>query len=118
MPASALPLHAASTIVLRGNQDFFRKDALRAQLARATMWNCVTVDFHDVDFVDASTLGCFARLYKEMCRISPHPRIRLVGLRPHLAALFRLTHLDSLFELIENDQTSAIRTGRPRPIAL
>jgi anti-anti-sigma factor len=114
--ALRLPLQD-DTIVLRGDLDFFHKDALLAQLASATTWGRVTIDLGEVRFLDASALSCFVHLYKAMRSVRPNPVIRLLSLRPHVAALFRLTHLDSLFELIESDATSTqgiarIRTGR------
>jgi len=99
---------------LRGDLDFFHKDALLAQLAPATTWERVTVDLGDVRFLDASALSCFVRLYKAMRSVRPNPVIRLVSLRPHIAALFRLTHLDSLFELIESDAISTLGAARMR----
>lgn len=111
--ALGLPLQDA-TIVLRGDLDFFRKDALLVRLAAATTWGRVTVDLGDVGFLDASALGCFVHLYNEMRSIRPNPVIRLISLRPHVAALFRLTRLDSLFELIESDATSTKGVARTR----
>jgi anti-anti-sigma factor len=100
-PAPALALSLRSpTIVLRGDLDFFGKPALLAKLASAMTSHAVTIDFHDVDFLDASALGCFVHLYAAMRRVNSRPRIRFIGLRPHLVELFRLTHLDSLFEFI------------------
>ena len=119
-------------IVLRGDLDFFHRDALLARLEPATTWGCVTVDLSDVRLVDAAALGCFARLHNAMCRINPDSLIRFVGVRPKIAWLFRLTRLDSLFELVEisafsastkrqscrvRERGSRSRHGRPAPLS-
>lgn len=88
------------TIVLRGDLDFLQREALQAQLVSATARSHVTIDLSEVRFLDASALGCFIHLYNAMRDVHPKPVIRLVGLRPHLATIFRVTGLDSIFDLI------------------
>jgi anti-sigma B factor antagonist len=88
-------------IVLRGDLDFFHKDALLAQLLPATAWERVTLDLNAVHLLDASALGCFIHLYNAMREFCPHSLIRLIGVRPQIARLFRLTRVDSLFDLVE-----------------
>ncbi|HEY9085384.1 MAG TPA: STAS domain-containing protein [Candidatus Tyrphobacter sp.] len=122
---SALALHAQHpSILLRGDLDYFHKDALLAQLWPATTWGRVTVDLSGVRLVDASALGCFVRLHNAMRGINPDAIVRFIGVRPRVAWLFRLTHLDALFELIESDKTGGggdtiyrANAGHARPMA-
>jgi len=99
-PASSSPLQE-DPLVLHGDLDCFSKDALLARLEPAALRKYVTVDLSDVRFMDASALGCFVRLHNAMRRLYPGSRVRLVGVRPLIARLFRLTRLDSVFDLLE-----------------
>ncbi len=101
MNASAPLLAQEGPLVLLGDLDCFTKDALLARLEPLSSRKHVTVDLGSVRFMDASALGCFVRLNNAMRRIHSDSRIRFVAVRPLIARLFRLTRLDSVFELHE-----------------
>ncbi len=102
MSTSASLLPEEGLLVLHGDLDCFNKDALLARLEPSANRKYVTVDFSEVRFVDAGALGCFVRLNNAMRRIHSDSLIRFVGVRPSIARLFRLTRLDSVFQLTED----------------
>ncbi|MBC5825293.1 MAG: STAS domain-containing protein [Candidatus Eremiobacteraeota bacterium] len=93
---SAPPLRGPMT-ALSGKFDIYRAEELRATLKEAEDRRIKTIDFSDVSFVDAASLGCLAGWKARMADME----VRLVGVRPHIARLFRIVGFDSLFSISE-----------------
>ncbi len=55
---------------------------------------CVAIDLTKVDFMDSSGLGVLVSLLK---KVRPEGNLVLYGLRPSVAEILRLTHLDAVF---------------------
>ncbi|WP_397542580.1 anti-sigma factor antagonist [Roseovarius salis] len=70
------------------------KDAMRAETENAP--RRVILDLGDVVFVDSSGLGAIVAVMKFL---SPERSLELAGLNPDVARVFRLTRMDSVFEI-------------------
>ncbi|MBC5825471.1 MAG: STAS domain-containing protein [Candidatus Eremiobacteraeota bacterium] len=90
----ALP-HPVTT--LSGEFDTYRAKELRATLKHAKALCSTTIDFSNVTFMDASSLGCLAGWRAGMSGES----VRFVGVRPHIARLFRMVGFDKIFAISE-----------------
>lgn len=85
--------------MLKGDLDFSSTPALSERLRRAVGRDEITVDLSDVSFMDAGALGCFVRLHNAMREVHHNSVIRLTGVAGQFARLFRITNLDSVFQL-------------------
>ena len=94
-----------AVIPLEGTLDIAARPELEAVLELAESRSRVTLDLGQVDFMDASALGCLIHLYNRMPRGPnlPEPAIRLVGVRPIVMRLLRLAGFDEIFELCATD---------------
>ena len=59
------------------------------------------LDFTDVKFLSSSMLGVLIRLQKRLA--PPRGRMAIVGLRPDLHRVFKITRLDKLFDFYTDD---------------
>jgi anti-sigma B factor antagonist len=66
------------------------EDALPAGLSR------LMIDLEPVDFIDSTGLGVLVSMLKQM---GANGRIAVIGVNPSVARLFKITRLDSLFQL-------------------
>lgn len=88
------------TIALAGELDLSREEDLARSLARAEWCDRATLDFSDVTFVSTTLINAVLRLHKRMRAHGRDGSIRIVGCAPHVRRIFRLTRLDSLFEVV------------------
>ena len=70
------------------------KDAMRAQMAEEA--SRVVLDLRDVAFIDSSGLGAIVATMKHMER---GQKLDLAGLTPAVDKVFRLTRMDSIFDI-------------------
>ncbi|MEM6896143.1 MAG: STAS domain-containing protein [Pseudomonadota bacterium] len=78
------------------------KDAMRAETEGGPAR--VVLDLSDVSFIDSSGLGAVVAAKK---LLNGTHSLELVGLTPVVAKVFKLTRMDSVFE-IHGDLTSAV----------
>jgi len=70
------------------------KDALRTQTAGAPPQ--VILNLSEVDFIDSSGLGAIVAAMKNL---APERTLHLAGLTPMVDKVFRLTRMDSVFQI-------------------
>lgn len=70
------------------------KDAMRAAMDGTTAR--VILDLSSVDFVDSSGLGAIVAAMK---RLGPGRKLDLAGLAPDVDKVFRLTRMESVFDI-------------------
>lgn len=70
------------------------KDRMREIVAKAGL--PVLIDMRCVDFMDSSGLGAMIAVHKAM---PPDCRLTLEGLTPNVDRVFRLTRMDSIFDI-------------------
>ncbi|MFW2588867.1 STAS domain-containing protein [Sagittula sp. SSi028] len=70
------------------------KDMMRAELADAQGRHILNLD--RVDFIDSSGLGAIVAAMKLM---PAEERLELAGLRPAVDKVFRMTRMDSIFQI-------------------
>lgn len=69
----------------------------------------VIVDLSTVDFVDSSGLGAIVAAMKQM---DPRCQMDLAGLTPPVAKVFRLTRMDTVFDLYDSvDDALHVQAG-------
>lgn len=66
----------------------------------------LVLDLSDVDFLDSSALGALIATAK---RIAPLGRFGVSGVRPAVARLFALTHMDRVFSIHPNTAEAVSR---------
>lgn len=71
------------------------KDKLRLIVTKSRL--PVRIDMQAVDFMDSSGLGAMIAVRKALPEALP---IRLVGLTPNVERVFRLTRMDTVFEIL------------------
>ena len=72
------------------------KDAVRMQTADAPP--LVILNLTQVDFVDSSGLGAIVAVMKNL---APERTLHLAGLNPMVDKVFRLTRMDSVFQIFQ-----------------
>jgi anti-sigma B factor antagonist len=60
----------------------------------------IVFDLSAVDFIDSSGIGCLVGCLK---LIGPKGRVSIVGLKPPVESMFKLTHMDRVFNLHSNE---------------
>lgn len=70
------------------------KDAMRSEMAEEACR--VVLDLRDVAFIDSSGLGAIVATMKQM---ADGQRLDLAGLTPAVDKVFRLTRMDSIFDI-------------------
>ncbi|MFY9240027.1 MAG: STAS domain-containing protein [Roseovarius sp.] len=73
------------------------KDAMRAATQDAA--GTIVLDLGHVEFIDSSGLGAVVASMKQL---SGGQRLDLAALKPDVAKVFRLTRMDSIFQIHEN----------------
>jgi anti-sigma B factor antagonist len=66
------------------------------------------IDFTKVEFLSSTMLGTLTRLFRQTHE--QEGRIRLCGIRPSVLEVFRITKLDTIFD-IQPDAQSALASG-------
>jgi anti-sigma B factor antagonist len=82
------------------------KEAMRRQTETAT--HIVILDLTQVVFIDSSGLGAIVATMKHL---APERRLVLAGLTPAVDKVFRLTRMDSIFELFPTLDAALAREG-------
>jgi anti-sigma B factor antagonist len=83
--------------------DEFRR---RVQAALAAESPQLALDLGTVDFMDSSGLGVLVSLLKA---VRPSGELVLFGLRPSVAEILRLTHLDAVFQCAHDQEAALAR---------
>ena len=86
-------------IALDGELDISREADLERALARAEWADCAILDLSKVSFASTTLLNAVLRLHKKMRAHGRTGAIRIVGCAPNVRRIFRLTRLDTLFEV-------------------
>ena len=81
------------------------KDAIRAE-TRKTQGR-VVMDLHPVRFVDSSGLGAIVATMKQL---GPERRLDLAGLTDDVDKVFRLTRMDTIFNIYDDAASAAAAT--------
>jgi anti-anti-sigma factor len=92
-------LDDAVVIALHGELDISRESDLDRALAGAEWANRATLDLSRVSFASTTLLNAVLRLRRKMRGHGRAGAIRIVGCAPHVRRIFRLTRLDTLFEV-------------------
>lgn len=74
------------------------KDSMRTAMAGGA--GAVTLDLSQVMFMDSSGLGAVIAILKSM---PPGRELRLCGLTPNVMRVFRLTRMDTVFTILDDD---------------
>ncbi len=82
------------------------EEALMPLIAQAEIKNMV-IDFSNVKFLTSSALGLLIRVNKKVRESSGN--LRLCSIDPRILEIFRITRLDSVFD-IQPDVESAVRS--------
>jgi anti-sigma B factor antagonist len=61
----------------------------------------IVFDLSGVDFIDSSGIGCLVSCLK---LIGPKGRIAILGLKPPVESMFKLTHMDRVFTLCTSEE--------------
>jgi anti-sigma B factor antagonist len=57
----------------------------------------LVLDFADVEFMSSSMLGSLVKIHKRV--VERKGTLQLTGLRPDLQKVFKITHLDKVFDI-------------------
>jgi anti-sigma B factor antagonist len=63
------------------------------------------LDFEELEYIDSSGLGFLVTLHERMVRQGQ--RLRMTKLQPHVARVFKITHLDRILDIVMQEQPSA-----------
>lgn len=100
-------VHVADTQVGADIADEFR---MRVQAEIPEEGAQVAMDLSQVDFMDSSGLGVLVSLLKA---VRPSGDLVLFGMRPSVAEILRLTHLDAVFVCEEAEDAAVAHFSTP-----
>lgn len=83
-------------LYLRGEFDIYNKRELAAMLASSAAYRTITIDLAQTRFIDAGTIGLFARL-ASLRRELGAIELRIVNVNRFIFKLFSICRLDTLF---------------------
>jgi anti-sigma B factor antagonist len=63
--------------------------------------NSIIFDLSAVDFIDSSGIGCLVSCLK---LIGPRGKVAILGLKPPVESMFKLTHMDRVFTLCTTEE--------------
>jgi anti-anti-sigma factor len=90
----------SSVILRRTEYDIHSATELLGELQALAAGKCV-IDFRNVKYLDSISLGALIRRLKELREEYPATSFVLTNVRPQVAAIFKLTTLDSIFEVCQ-----------------
>jgi anti-anti-sigma factor len=101
--------HGTCRVMLAGELDLFRRlelaEALAGVLERKP--EHVVLDLHRVTFIDASTIGLFATLYRDLAPARDDRRVTVIASQPIVLRLLELTGLDRVLHVVREAEPDA-----------
>jgi anti-anti-sigma factor len=85
---------------LSGEFDIYNKRQLAATLASCVAYRTITIDLAQTRFIDAGTIGVFAR-FADLRRELGAVQLRIVNVNRFMSRLFSICGLDTLFSIEE-----------------
>ena len=81
---------------LSGEFDVYNKRQLAATLASCVAYRTMTIDLAHTRFIDAGTIGVFARFARLRCELGA-VQLRIINVNRFIFRLFSICRLDTLF---------------------
>jgi anti-sigma B factor antagonist len=93
---------AITRVTLRRSEyDVFSQPDLRQELEALRPGRCI-IDFGNVQYLDSTSLGSLIRRLKQLREDDPKTHFTLTNVSPQVANVFKITSLDSVFDIEES----------------
>ena len=83
-------------VTLCGEIDLFNASSLKDSIKPHDS-KTIIVDCNELDYIDSTGLGALVNLLKKADNFGG--KVKIIGLKPHIYKLFKLTELDSIFDI-------------------
>ena len=89
------------TVTISGEIDMYNVGLLKKELSEIDRGD-VRLECREMTYIDSTGIGTLASELSRLKNAGYH--IVIAGLRPHICKIFKLTAMDSIFLLEENDE--------------